>query len=90
MSRGPIPWREVRQALEGELDGLACRQGGYDSMALGGATPSESVIAWIVEHLADASSVALWFDPDRAGTLAMNRLASLLANLLLFARTSGK
>ena len=64
---------------EGELDALSLLQIGYDSVALGGATPSGALLSWVVEAVADVSRLALWVDADRAGNKAVEKLSRLLA-----------
>lgn len=85
----PIPWgaeavdgpRPLELVLvEGELDALAARMAGYDSMALGGTTPSGAVIDWLVEHVADVDGLALWFDGDDAGRKAVRTVALALGH----------
>ena len=85
----PIPWgAEVIEGprplelvlVEGELDALAARMAGYDAMALGGTTPSASVIEWVVEHVGDVDGLALWFDDDGAGRAAVKRMALALGH----------
>ena len=84
----PIPWhaeavdapRPLRLVVaEGELDGLALCQAGYDAIGLGGATPSTAVLTWLVEALEDVEHLALWTDADAAGDGAVDRLAAQLA-----------
>jgi len=73
---GPRPLGIV--VTEGELDALACLQSGREAVALGGASPSRALLHALVDGLADAASVALWFDDDRAGDQAAERVTDLL------------
>ena len=74
---GPRPLDLV--ITEGELDALSLLQAGYESTALGGATPSRVMLEWVVDAVEDASTIALWSDDDAAGEGAVDRLARLLA-----------
>ena len=73
---GPHPLHIV--VAEGELDALALIQAGYDSIGLGGATPSRRLLSWLVDHVEDVDALALWTDPDQAGDRAVDRLANML------------
>ena len=73
------PWPLNLVITEGELDALSLLEAGYESAALGGATPSRAVLGWIVDAVEHANTVALWTDADAAGEGAVNRLARLLA-----------
>jgi len=73
---GPCPLDLV--ITEGELDALSLLGAGYDSTALGGATPSRALLKWVVEAVGHVSSIALWTDADAAGDGAVDRLARLL------------
>ena len=74
---GPRPLELV--ITEGELDALSLLQTGYESVALGGATPSRVMLEWIVDAVREAHTIALWTDADAAGDGAVDRLARLLA-----------
>jgi hypothetical protein len=86
---GRIPWRAEAfdgprplelVVTEGELDALTLLQSGYESVALGGATPSSATIEWIVDAVENVGRLALWTDSDRAGDGAVDRLARALAD----------
>lgn len=74
---GPRPLDFV--ITEGELDALSLLQAGYESVALGGATPSRAILESVVDAVEHASTIALWTDADAAGEGAVDRLARLLA-----------
>lgn len=74
---GPHPLELV--IVEGELDALAARQHGYDSLGLGGATPSREVLRWVVGNVGDVSQLAIWTDSDEAGDSIASALAVELA-----------
>ena len=73
---GPRPLDLV--ITEGELDALSLLGAGYESAALGGATPSRDILEWVVGAVEDANTIALWTDADAAGEGAVDRLARLL------------
>ena len=74
---GPRPLDLV--ITEGEIDALSLLQIGYESVALGGATPARVMLEWVVGAVEDAHTVALWTDADAAGDGAVDRLARLMA-----------
>ena len=61
---GPRPLDFV--ITEGELDALSLLQAGYESVALGGATPSRAILESVVDAVEHASTIALWTDADRS------------------------
>ena len=73
---GPRPLDLV--ITEGELDALSLLEAGYESVALGGATPSGVMLEWLVDAVEHANTIALWTDADPAGEGAVDRLARLL------------
>lgn len=88
-SPAPIPWGAEALSgpgpleivlVEGEFDALAARMTGYDAIALGGATPSATVVRWIVENVRTVDALVLWPDDDNAGRAAMHRIALALGD----------
>jgi len=82
-----VPWRSEAfdspdplelVIAEGELDGLALVQAGYESVALGGATPASALLAYVVEAAERCETLALWTDSDTAGNGAVDRLVNAL------------
>ena len=75
---GPRPLDLV--ITEGELDALSLLEAGYESVALGGATPSRVMLKWVVNAVEHVNAVALWTDADAAGEDAVDRLTRLLTD----------